>query len=283
MGALGQIAEWPVAHAAAVAMYPDGTSDSAGPARHRFALASLTKPLSAWAILVAVEEGIVALDTPVHLEAARGEHPATLRHLLSHTSGLPFDGRQPIAEPGARRIYSNTGIEVAAEVVAAAAQMSFAEYLAAAVFEPLAMNDTALDGSPAFGATSTAADMAAFVAEMRQPTLISAPTARQATSVNFPGLAGIVPGIGRFNPCDWGLGVEIKGCKSPHWMGRSNSAATFGHFGGAGTFVWVDMGVHAGLVALTDRAFGSWSDEALRLWPTLSDTVIAEARVRAGG
>ena len=62
----------------------------------------------------------------------------------------------------------------------------------------------------------------------------------QATSVAFPGLRGVLPGVGRFDPLDWGLGFEVRGSKSPHWTGTRNSPATFGHFGGTGTFLWVD-------------------------------------------
>ena len=97
----------------------------------------------------------------------------------------------------------------------------------------------------------------------------------------FPDLAGIVPGVGRYERCSWGLGIEVKGDKRPHWMGTTNSSRAFGHFGGAGTFVWVDLGVarHRALacVALTDRPFDLWADEALVLWPAFSDAVIAEA------
>ena len=84
--------------------------------------------------------------------------------------------------------------------------------------------------------------------------------------------------MGRFDPCPWGLGVEIAGGKSPHWTGRTNSPATFGHFGGAGTMMWVDPVADVGLVALTDRPFDEWRDEALERWPELSDAVLATVR-----
>lgn len=58
--------------------------------------------------------------------------------------------------------------------------------------------------------------------------------------------------------------------KRPHWTGRSNAASTFGHFGGSGTFLWVDPEVGLGCVALTDREFGDW---ALEVWPSFSDAV----------
>ena len=61
-------------------------------------------------------------------------------------------------------------------------------------------------------------------------------------------------------------------------MDRHNELAeTFGHFGGAGTFMWVDPAVGVACLALTDRAFDEWAAEALRAWPEFSDAVLAEA------
>ena len=65
------------------------------------------------------------------------------------------------------------------------------------------------------------------------------------------------------------------GSKSPHWTGTANSPATFGHFGAAGSMLWVDPAAGCGLVALTDRAFDDWPD-ALAAWSELSDAVVAE-------
>ena len=120
-------------------------------------------------------------------------------------------------------------------------------------------------------------ELARFVAEVRTPTLISADTAANATVPHFPDLNGIIPGIGRFAPCPWGLGFEVRGAKHPHWTGTTNSQRTFGHFGGAGTFLWVDPAVGVACLALTDRSFDEWPNEALNVWPTFSDAVVAEA------
>src|SRR4051794_39169881 len=97
--------------------------------------------MTAWATLVAVEEGIVALDQPV------GQPGCTLRHLLAHPGGSPFTGDQPIARPARMRIYSNTGVELVAATVAAAAEMPFDAYLRDALFDPLGMEHAALEGS----------------------------------------------------------------------------------------------------------------------------------------
>jgi CubicO group peptidase (beta-lactamase class C family) len=70
--------------------------------------------------------------------------------------------------------------------------------------------------------------------------------------------------------------LEIRGDKSPHWTGRTNATATVGHFGGAGTMMWVDPVAGCGLIALTDRPFDDWSVEAMKRWPELSDAVVSE-------
>jgi hypothetical protein len=106
---------------------------------------------------------------------------------------------------------------------------------------------------------------------------ISAATASEVATVQFPELNGVIPGLGRYSPCPWGLGFEIRGNKQPHWTGTTNSPSTFGHFGGAGTVLWVDPAVGVACLALTDRAFDEWADQALSMWPTFSDAVLAEA------
>ena len=165
---------------------------------------------------------------------------------------------------------------MAAATVADAARITFADYLEESVLHPLGMSATALLGSPAHHMRSTAADLSRFVLEIRRPRLISPATVVEATTAQFPELNGVIPGIGRYTPCPWGLGFEVRGAKQPHWTGTTNSAATFGHFGGAGTFMWVDPAVGVACLSLTDRRFDDWADEALRLWPSFSDAVLSE-------
>lgn len=267
MQALQAIEGWPVGRTAAAVVGRDGVLASLGPVDEPFPLASVTKPLTALACLVAVEEGAVGLDDPV------GPAGSTLRHLLAHASGLAMDRPAAIAPPGARRIYSNAGIELAAGHVEAATGIAFADYLRQALCEPLRLAGTVLTGSPAYAATSTVDDLCRVLAEFLTPRLLAAATVRQATSVQFPGLSGVLPGYGRQQHNDWGLGVEIRDHKSPHWSGSANSPATFGHFGQRGTLLWVDPAVGIGCVALADREFGDW---AIRAWPALADAVLAE-------
>ena len=178
-----------------------------------------------------------------------------------------------MARPGTRRIYSNPGFEVLAEAVAEAAEMPFADYLAAAVLRPLGL-PALLEGSPAHGYRGTLDDLLAFARELLAPTLVAPETLAEATSVVFPGLAGVLPGFGRMSPLDWGLGFELKDEKPGHWTGSRNSPRTFGHFGGTGTFLWVDPDARLALACLTDREFGEWAKAA---WPRLSDAVLEEA------
>lgn len=264
-GPLAAIADWPVANASAVVVGPDGIRHAHGDLDRTYWLASVTKPLFATAVLVAVEEESLALDTPA------GPEGSTVAHLLSHASGLGLDGGE-LAAPGRRRIYSNVGYNVLGTTLAGACDLAPATYLAEAVLAPLGMDATALDGSPASGATSTAADLALWVGELLRPTLLAPETVERARTVTFPGLDGLVPGYGKQSPCDWGLGFELKGAKAPHWTAPDGDPATFGHFGRSGTFLWIDPRRELALVVLTDREFEAW---AKPLWPALASAVLA--------
>jgi CubicO group peptidase (beta-lactamase class C family) len=268
---LDQIADWPVSTAAAAVVGPSGVLSSYGPMNDTFRLASVTKPLAALAILVAVEEEAVSLDDPADDALIPG---ATLRHLLAHASGLAPERPMRSFPPATRRVYSNVGIELAAALVEQAADMPFPRYLDEAVVRPLGLSGTTLPGSPARDGESTAADLARVAYELISPTgLLSASMLADATSVQFPGLRGVLPGFGGQDPNDWGLGFEIRAQKSPHWTGSGNSPKTFGHFGQSGTMLWVDPDVRLGLVVLTDRDFDDWARAA---WPKLADAVLAE-------
>lgn len=270
MSALDAVADWPVQTAAAAVVGPSGVLAEHGDVRRRFALASVTKPLVARAVQIAVEEGAVDLDTEA------GPPGATVRHLLAHAAGYSMHSSETMAKPGTRRVYSNYGFQVLAETVETASGIEFGQYLAEAVFDPLGMADTSLDGGAAaagYGVTSTVADLAAFAGDLLRPATVSAQMHADATAVQFPGLNGVLPGFGVQRPNDWGLGFEIRDGKSPHWTGSANSATTYGHFGQSGTFLWVDPQADRALVVLTDRDFGDWAYEP---WPALSDEVLRE-------
>jgi CubicO group peptidase (beta-lactamase class C family) len=266
--ALRAIDGWGAEHVAAGVA---GRADAShGDHEHEFPWASVTKLLAGLAVLVAVEEGTVDLDEPA------GPSGSTLRHLLAHASGLPPDGGEPITQPGRRRIYSNTGIEQAAALLADRAEMPFEDYFAHAVAAPLGLRG-ALAGSPAHGYRGPLGDLLALVRELLEPTLVAPETLAEATTVQFPGLDGVLPSWGRFEPNDWGLTFELRDGKSPHWTGALASPRTFGHFGASGTFLWVDPDAGLACGVLTDRAFGDWAKQA---WPELSDSVVREQRAR---
>lgn len=236
-----------------------------------FELASIAKVFAALTAMVALEEGSLDLDS------AAGPEGSTVRHLLAHAAGYDFDTERIIAEVGARRVYSNIGIERYADHLAERTGMPYSEYLRLGVLEPLGLGETELYGSPAQGMRSSVADISALAAELMRPTLVSEDTLGMARSPIFGDLGGVLPGIGRFDPNPFGLAIEVKGDKHPHWSGRQTSPETFGHFGGAGTFLWVDPQIDVAAVALTDRGFDAW---AMEVWPEFSDLVVDTYGVR---
>ena len=109
---LAAIDDWGAEHAAAAVIGPAGIVASHGDLDRTFRWASVTKLVTALAVLDAVEDGIIGLDEPA------GPPGATVRHLLAHASGLPFEGEQVLAEPGKRRIYSNPGFDLLGALLA---------------------------------------------------------------------------------------------------------------------------------------------------------------------
>lgn len=277
--------DWPVEHGGTAVVFPDRVEHAwrPGSGEHdEFAVASVTKLLTTMATLAAVEAGHVDLDQTVPLgrwASADDDSPSTIRHLLAHASGLPQEtGRR--RPQGTRRVYSNLGFRVLAEAVEDAVGLTFAAWLDGSVVRPLGMGATRLGArrgvpaDPAAGAVSTVADLVRLArclldhgAPVLTPELFA-----EATSVQFPGIGGLLPGVGRFDPLDWGLGFELHDRKRPHWMGERRSGAAFGHFGASGCFLWVDPEVPVAAVAVADRPFDDdrW---AMATWPSWSDRI----------
>ncbi len=262
---LDQVASWPAVAAVGVASAA-GPLVSAGPADRPFGWASVTKLVTALAALDGVQRGLLDLDEPA------GPPGSTIRHLLSHASGLGLDGDAILSRPGRRRIYSNRGIEIVADILAARSGQPFERLLAQQICLPLGMADTRLEGSPAWGAAGPLRDLLTLAIELLTPELLSENLLAEATRTAFGGLSGVLPGFGRQPRCDWGLGFEIRDSKEPHWTGSANSARTFGHFGRSGSFLWVDPVARIACASLADRDFGDWAKQA---WPRLSDDVLA--------
>ena len=245
-----------------------------------FPFASVTKPIVAWSALVAVERGLLDLEAPAGAGTARGSAGAgapvlpgaTVRHLLAHTSGIAFDSDAVLAAPGTRRIYSNRGIELLGERLEEATATPLETWVETTVLEPLGMSSVLVPGSPAHSGEGSARDLAVFARELAAPRLVGADLAAEATSVAFPGLDGVLPGYGRQAPNDFGLGVEVRGRKHPHWTGTANSPATFGHFGQSGSFIWVDPVARRQAVFLGAQPFRR---AHVTQWPELSDQILA--------
>jgi CubicO group peptidase (beta-lactamase class C family) len=265
--ALAAIDDWPAPHASVAVVAPGGVLAAYGPTARPSRWASITKLATACAVLVAAEEGILDLDEPA------GPPSSTVRHLLAHASGLGFDAGPPIAPPGKRRIYSNAGYEVLGRLLEVRASMAFEAYLTSAVLEPAGVRATTLEGTAAGGLVGPLDDLASFAHALFAPPFLAPETFTEATAVAFPGLAGVIPGLGRQDPSDWGLGFELRDAKTPHWTGSRNSPGTYGHFGGSGSFLWLDPEAGLALVCLADLEFGAW---ALEAWPSLSDAVLEE-------
>jgi CubicO group peptidase (beta-lactamase class C family) len=143
-----------------------------------FWIASMTKPITATAIMILRDEGKLSIDDPVEkhlpefknqwlvgnksqdvLTLKRPARPVTLKHLLTHTSGItdaPSTGRdlslgelallysqQPLkSEPGSRWEYNNPGINTLGRVVEVVSGETFENFLQKRIFKPLAMKDT---------------------------------------------------------------------------------------------------------------------------------------------
>lgn len=147
-----------------------------------FWIASMSKPITAAALMMLVDAGLVKLDDPIekylpefkglwvaveqdkeHILLKRPKTPVTVRHILSHTSGMPFasplevnprdqlrlrDGVLSYAmtplhsEPGAKYVYSNAGINTAGRIVEVVSGMPFEDFLQKRLFDPLGMKDT---------------------------------------------------------------------------------------------------------------------------------------------
>ncbi len=266
---LEMVDSWPAKRCAVGVTDDERTVAVRGRSDWRFDLASVTKLLTTMAVLLATEEGIVSLDEPA------GPPGSTVRHLLAHTSGYSLTSAEPIAPPARRRIYSNVGIERAAALVEQRAGIPFAEYLSQGVLDPLAMTGTRLLGSPAYAGRSSVDDLLALGRELLAPRLLAPDTLACATTVQFPGLRGVLPGFGRQDPCDWGLGFELRGTKHPHWTATTGSPRTFGHFGQTGTFLWVDPEAGLATAFLSNLPFDDWARDR---WPALSDAILTTPR-----
>ncbi len=122
--------------------------------RTRFRLASVSKSFTALLVLQLVEQGRLSLDDALekHLPGVVGGDRIRIRHLLSHTAGLPdFASLEQAMKlprdgaPGERINYSNIGYALLSRVIEKVSGRSYAGQLRAAILEPLGMKDTGVD------------------------------------------------------------------------------------------------------------------------------------------
>ena len=287
---LAETGDWPVGTVAAAVLRSGdsgvGTVATTGDRHHVFDLASVSKLVSAYAVLVAVSEGCFSLEDTVADVAVTtghdvdGPQDATVRELLSHASGVGFRGRDREKDAQTRRIYSSAGFESLADLVTASVAevgMDFTSYVRDAVCEPLGIAEAELvvEGSAGHGYRGSVDALSRLAAEFLSPTLVPESLWEEALTCQFPELDGVVPGYGRQRPCPWGLGFELHGQKSPHWLPLQMPEDTAGHFGQSGTFLWFHRASGTAAVVLTDRAFGDWAKQRwdgfnARLWDSLT-------------
>jgi CubicO group peptidase (beta-lactamase class C family) len=168
-----------IAHAGTtVATRSYGWSDTANRAPNRidtrFRIGSITKQFTAMAILLLQEQGKLRVDHPVcrYLTSCPQQwRPITLHHLLTHTSGVPYDVNQPNQKPhnraitpanlvaeianwpldfptGSRYSYSNSGYNILGHVIEQVSHHRYADFLRVNILDPLALHNTGYDSRP---------------------------------------------------------------------------------------------------------------------------------------
>jgi CubicO group peptidase (beta-lactamase class C family) len=205
----------------------------------------------------------VEVDWELHrFEEPMGPPGSTLANLLSHSSGLGLEEEDPVVPVGTKRVYSNFGVDLAVQSILGE-ENSADNWLQQRVFQPLGMTTTTLEDRPASGVVGSTNDLAKLAVAWLRPDAIAKETRDRLITPYAPQLDGFVPGFGKFTPCPWGLGPEVRGEKQ-HWMGDWPSAS-FGHFGQSGALILLNADEQIGLVATSTEPFGRW---ATKLWPT---------------
>ena len=193
----------------------------------------------------------------VDLDEPAGPPGSTFRHLLAHASGPAVRGRErrsrgPASGGSTRTRASRCSPSTSRE----RAEMPFADYLGAAVLGRSGSARSCEARRPP-GSTARSTTCCASPRELLAPDARRAGDARRGdVACSSRASSACCPDFGRMEPNDWGLGFELRDAKSPHWTGTRNSPRTFGHFGGSGTFLWVDPEAELALACLTDLEFG---------------------------
>lgn len=265
LGALGVLDDFGF-EAAAIVLGPEGVREARGDLERVRPWRSVTKSVTGFACALALQKGLMCLDDEV------GPPGSTLRHLLAHASGYFYESESTLQAPGLRRHYSNFGIDEAGRHLERATGRDLEDWVRDELAEPLGMTRLEWEGSASVGAAGPLADLALLAAELLRPTLLEPRWDAELTTPSFPELVGIMPGFGKQSPNPFGLGIEVRGHKSPHWTGSGNSPGTFGHFGMRGTAFWVDREADLALVVGTSHDF---CDAHREVMPRLADAVLA--------
>ena len=283
-----------------------------------FLLASITKPMTVAGVMVLVDRGQVRLDDPVrrHIrEFAGGDREfVTVRHLLTHTSGLPDmlpenielrkrHARLPafvagacrtplLFKPGAEVRYQSMGTLLASEIAQRVSRMPFRDFLREHVWMPLGMRQTSLGlGGRAIAQTALCQVPEQSDWDWNSPYWrgLGAPWggAHSTTGDVTRFLEAFLrPGGRVLKPETARAMVELQtaGHKERYglgWMlqqpgrfGKTCSPGAFGHYGSTGTVAWADPANGLTCVLLTTRPAAQSRDGLLG---PVSDAVSAAA------
>ena len=168
---------------------PGGRRPSHGDTGREFRWASVTKPVTALACLVAAEEGTIDLDEPA------GPPGSTFRHLLAHASGLPLAG----IEPDRAGRASGGSTPTTGSTSSARRSPGTRRCRSPTTCAPPCSSRSAwrarFDGRPGSGLHGSLDDLLAFARELLAPTLVAPETLAEATSVAVPRPRRRAPGL----------------------------------------------------------------------------------------
>jgi CubicO group peptidase (beta-lactamase class C family) len=272
-----------------------------------FLLASITKPMTATAVMILRDRNALALSDPVRKFIPEFSGPdrvsVTIRHLLTHTSGLPDmlpdndalrarhaplqdfvagTCRTPLLyKPGSEVRYQSMGLLLAGEIVERVTKTPLREFLRTEVYEPLGMRQTSLG----LGGRKIS-DTALCQVSGNDSWNWNSPYWRNL-GAPWGGAHATAADVGRFARAFLAPPASILTAESaaamisnqnqglnqswglgwqvkPGGFGKGCSAKTFGHGGSTGTTVWADPEKHLSFALLTTRPAAEDKEHLLR-------------------
>jgi CubicO group peptidase (beta-lactamase class C family) len=277
-----------------------------------FAVASLSKPVFAYGVMLLVQDGVIDLDRPLIQywpEPWVGDERnalITARMVLTHTSGLARRATTEaylIDDPGARFEYSNSGFIYLQRVVEFLTGQDLESFMQQRVFRPLGMTRSSYrwqeafadnfavgherrraqrhwqpsEPASAYSLQTTAYDLGRFLAAVMQPEVVRGPLSEGSIATM---LATQVSTDGRHalrrSDIDWALGWGVQE------RGWGREVFHDGHSGGIETFIWGSPEHGIGLVVLTNQP-GHSDELAAALMDALTDAGAAAEEPRSRG